>query len=229
MQLHQYTDSTVLNTEFAARLENLLQQAITQRGHAYLVVSGGRTPTALFNALSQADLPWHNVSILLADERFVPVDSPDSNERLVRANLLTAKAAKANFISLYSAAATAEAAVPEIMPRVSALPTFDAVILGMGEDGHTASLFPCSAELNQGLAMDAPAILAINPTTAPHQRISLSLPRLLNTRQLFLHLVGESKLAVLNKAQAGDDVSSMPVRAVLQQHDVDVAVMYAAN
>lgn len=229
MHLHQYTDANALNKDFASRLVTLLNEAISSRGRAYLVVSGGRTPTALFNALSQAELAWQNVTILLADERFVPVDAADSNERLVKANLLKNKAAAAEFISLYADAATAEDAVAAILPRVAELPAFDAVILGMGEDGHTASLFPCSAELKAGLAADAPAVLAVNPTTAPHQRISLSLPRLLNTQQIFIHLVGQNKLDVLNKAQAGSDVTSMPIRAILQQPDTDVAVMYAAN
>ena len=229
MHLHQYTDANALNKDFASRLVTLLTEAISSKGRAYLVVSGGRTPTALFNALSQAELAWQNVTILLADERFVPVDAADSNERLVKVNLLKNKAAAAEFISLYADAATAEDAVATILPRIAELPAFDAVILGMGEDGHTASLFPCSAELKAGLAADAPAVLAVNPTTAPHQRISLSLPRLLNTGQIFIHLVGQSKLDVLNQAQAGSDVTSMPIRAILQQPDTDVAVMYAAN
>ena len=229
MQLHQYSDTKALNQDFARQLVTLLTEAIASRGQAYLVVSGGRTPTALFNTLSEAELAWDKVTILLADERFVPVDAADSNERLVKANLLKANAAAANFISLYSEAPSAEQAIAAILPRLESLPAFDAVILGMGEDGHTASLFPCSKELAAGLAADAPAVLAVNPTTAPHQRVSLSLPRLLNSRQLFLHLVGQSKLAVLTQAQAGSDVTSMPIRAILQQPDVDVAVMYAAN
>jgi 6-phosphogluconolactonase len=229
MQLHQYTNTTELNENFAKRLVALLSEAITARGRAYLVVSGGRTPTALFNALSEAELAWENVTILLADERFVPVNAADSNERLVKANLLKANATTAAFISLYADAETAEASISTVLPRIAPLPTFDAVILGMGEDGHTASLFPCSAELVAGLAAEAPAVLAVNPTTAPHQRISLSLPRLLNTEHLFIHLVGPDKLAVLKKAQAGTEVTNMPIRAILQQPDVDVAVMYAAN
>ena len=229
MQFHQYNDTKALNQEFAKRLVTLLKEAIAERGRAYLVVSGGRTPTALFNALSEAELAWQNVTILLADERFVPVDAPDSNERLVKANLLKANAAKAEFISLYATAATAEESIAKVLPRIASLPRFDAVILGMGEDGHTASLFPCSAELNAGLSADAPALIAVNPTTAPFQRISLSLPRLLDTQHLFIHLVGPGKLAVLKRAQAGTDVTSMPIRAILQQPDVDVAVMYAAN
>lgn len=229
MQLHQFTDTNALNNDFANRLVSLLADAIASRGQAYLVVSGGRTPTALFNTLSAADLAWDKVTILLADERFVPVDAADSNERLVKANLLQANAATANFVSLYAEAPTAEQAIDNILPRIEALPAFDAVILGMGEDGHTASLFPCSNELAAGLAADAPAVLAVNPGAAPHQRVSLSLPRLLNTRQIFIHLVGQSKLDVLTQAQNGTDVLAMPIRAILQQPDVDVAVMYAAN
>ncbi|KKO46539.1 6-phosphogluconolactonase [Arsukibacterium ikkense] len=229
MQLHHYTDSAALNHDFARQLVSILTDAIANRGQAYLVVSGGRTPTALFNTLSQAELAWDKVTVLLADERFVPVDSADSNERLVKTHLLQANASAANFISLYAGAATAEQAIAAISARLKALPAFDAVILGMGEDGHTASLFPCSRELTAGLAADASAVLAVNPTSAPHQRISLSLPRLLNSRQIFLHLVGPGKLEVLNKAQATNDVASMPIRAIIQQPDVDVAVMYAAN
>ncbi|KKO50514.1 6-phosphogluconolactonase [Arsukibacterium sp. MJ3] len=229
MQLHQFTDTTALNHDFAKQLATILTEAITNRGQAYLVVSGGRTPTGLFHTLATAALDWQKVTVLLADERFVAPGSADSNERLVKANLLQGNAALATFISLYAEAATAELAIDTILPRLVALPQFDAVILGMGEDGHTASLFPCSKELSAGLAKDAAPVLIVNPTTAPYQRISLSLPRLLHTRKLFLHLVGQSKLEVLSLAQAGSDVTTMPIRAFLQQSDVDVAVMYAAN
>ncbi len=229
MQLNQFSDTETLNQDFAAQLVRLLNEAIQQRGRAYLVVSGGRTPTALFNTLAVSDVAWDKVTVLLADERFVPVDAADSNERLVKANLLKERAGEAEFISLYAPAASAEDAVTTVLPRIAALPVFDAAILGMGEDGHTASLFPCSDELTAGLAENAPPVLAVNPTTAPHQRISLSLTRILQSRQIFIHLVGQSKLDVLTKAQAATDVTAMPIRAILQQSEVDVAVMYAAN
>ncbi|MGK0511928.1 MAG: 6-phosphogluconolactonase, partial [Chromatiales bacterium] len=110
-----------------------------------------------------------------------------------------------------------------------ALPTFDAVILGMGEDGHTASLFPCSAQIEEGLSDGAPAVLAVEPQTAPYQRMSLSLPRLLDSRHIFLHLVGSNKLTVLNKAMAEHDVLAMPIRAFLHHPVAQVTVMYSNN
>ncbi len=229
MTLHEFTNTEQLNAAFASQLISLMQQAISKRGQAHLVVSGGRTPQALFQTLAQTELAWHKVTILLADDRYLPPDAPDSNERLVKASLLQHKAATANFISLYALADSASAAVPEITQRLADMPTFDAVILGMGEDGHTASLFPCSAQLAAGLADDAPPLLAVQPTTAPYARISLSKTRLLNSRQLFLHLVGANKLTVLEQAMASSDVNAMPIRAFLQHPAHDVAVMYSAN
>lgn len=229
MQLHQFTDSSELNQDFANRLIAILSDAIAKRGAAYLVVSGGRTPQGLFSKLSQTDLDWSKVTITLADDRFLPDSEADSNERLVKASLLQNKAAAATFISLYAATTTAELAVPELLQRVKQLPTFDAVILGMGEDGHTASLFPCSVEIQQGLAANAPDLLAVNPTTAPYQRISFSKQRLLNSRALFLHLVGASKLTVLEQAQAAQDELAMPIRAFIHHTVPELTVMFAAK
>ena len=229
MHLQQYSDSTALTADFAYRLTVLLQDAIAKRGAAYLVVSGGRTPQALFQILSQTELDWSKVTIMLADDRYLAPTEADSNEKLVRASLLQHQAAAAHFISLYVPAESAELAVPQLLERVATLPTFDAVILGMGEDGHTASLFPCSAEISQGMAADAPPVLAVNPVTAPYQRISLSKTRLLQSRALFLHLVGESKLKVLEQAKASHDELAMPIRAFIHHTDPQLTVMFAAK
>ena len=229
MQLNQFDDTTALNQDFAKRLADILRQAITERDAAYLVVSGGKTPQALFQTLSQTDLTWDKVTVLLADDRWLDANHSDSNERLVKASLLQHKAKAARFISLYANTSSAFDGVAQVLPRVAALPTFDAVILGMGEDGHTASLFPCSEQIQQGLMMDAPAVLAVQPGSAPYQRLSLSLPRLLNSRHIFLHLVGANKLSVLDKAMADNDIYAMPIRAFLQHPVADVTVMYTAK
>lgn len=229
MQLQQFTDTDALNKDFAARLVAILQRAIDERGAAYIVVSGGKTPQALFNTLSQVDLAWDKVTVLLADDRWLDDSQNNSNERLVKATLLQNKAKAARFISLYANTASAFDGAPQVLARIADLPTFDAVILGMGEDGHTASLFPCSAQIKQGLADDAPAVLATEPTTAPYQRMSLSLPRLLNSRHIFLHLVGSNKLSVLDKAMADTDLYVMPIRAFLQHPVTTVTVMYTAK
>lgn len=227
MQLHQFSDSQALNAAFAAEISAKLQQAIEARGEAVFVVSGGRTPLPLFQTLANSDLDWSKVTITLADDRYLPDDAPDSNERLVKSALLQNKAAAAKFISLYAAADNAEAAVPALLSRVRDLPRFDVVILGMGEDGHTASLFPCSKELAAGLADNAADLLATNPTTAPYQRISFSKPRLAQGRAIYLHLVGSKKLQVLQQAAAGTDVAAMPIRAFIQLTDPELSVMYA--
>jgi 6-phosphogluconolactonase len=229
MQLQQFDSSDELNRHFAQRIAGILQQAITARGAAYLVVSGGRTPQALFNSLSQVNLAWEKVTVLLADDRWLDSAQPDSNERMVQTTLLQNKAKAARFISLYATTADAFAGETEVLARISTLPTFDVVILGMGEDGHTASLFPCSAQIQAGLASNAPAVLAVAPKTAPYQRMSLSLPRLLDSRHIFLHLVGSNKLPVLDKALAGNDALAMPIRAFLHHPVAMVTVMYSEN
>ena len=229
MQLKQFSDSSALNQDFARRLTAILQQAIAERGEAYLVVSGGKTPQALFDTLSKTDLGWDKVTVLLADDRWLDDSQNDSNERLVKATLLKEYAAAARFISLYANTASAFDGVGEVQSRIMALPTFDAVILGMGEDGHTASLFPCSAQIKAGLADNAPPVLAVEPATAPYQRMSLSKPRLLDSRHLFLHLVGENKYRVLQHALADTDELAMPVRAFLHHPATQVVVMYTAN
>lgn len=229
MQLHQFDNTNTLNQQFANEIHQLLASAIEKRGEAFLVVSGGRTPQQLFNTLAQLPLDWSKVVITLADDRFLSETETDSNERLVKASLLQHAASAATFISLYAAHQKAEDAIPELLARVANLPTFDVVILGMGEDGHTASLFPCSAELSAGLAKDAADLLAVNPTTAPYQRISFSRRRLQDSRAVYLHLVGASKLQVLQVAASNQDVAQMPIRAFIQQTDPELSVMYAAN
>ncbi len=229
MQLHEFASTQELNQAFASRLSSILRDAIARRGQAILVVSGGKTPQPLFQTLSQTDLGWDKVTVLLADDRWLDDSQSDSNERLVKATLLQHYAKAARFISLYTDTGSAFDGVAAVLPRIEALPTFDAVILGMGEDGHTASLFPCSAQIQTGLSDQAPAVLAVKPETAPYERISLSKARLLNSRHIFLHLVGANKYQVLQHAMASDDALAMPVRAFLHHPATEVAVMYSAN
>ena len=220
----EFNHDSDLIDQFSRQLCRELEQAVAERGHAYLVVSGGRTPVPLFERLSKQMLPWPKITILLADERWLPATDAQSNERLVRAHLLQHQAAAANFISLLTADADAADAVAQINERLAKVPRFDVVILGMGEDGHTASLFPCSAELEHALSTDD-AVAAMTPTTAPHQRMSLSLSRLLNSRHIYFHLSGAGKAKVLEHALQAD--ADFPVSRVLQQQNVPVEVMLA--
>lgn len=220
-------DAKQLTHVMAEKLRTILSDAIKLRGEAYLVVSGGKTPIDLFKKLAATDLPWERVIITLADERCVSLNDPQRNERLVRDFLLQGKAANAKLISLYDESTTLLSHLHAVNNQIDSLPTFDAVILGMGEDGHTASLFPCSDELSSGLDDKAQAVLLVNPKTAPFPRISLSKRRLLNSRIIFLHLVGQKKRAVLEQAMENNKPTVMPVCAVLHNPNVNVEVMYA--
>jgi 6-phosphogluconolactonase len=223
MQLHSFSEAHLLTYDLTEQLKQILCNAVVQRGHAYLVVSGGKTPIDLFRILAKSHIPWDKVTVILADERCVPADDASSNEGLVRDYLLQHEAAHAHFLGLYSEFWS----LPEVAYKVAALPTFDAVVLGMGEDGHTASLFPCSDELAMGLDDNAAAVLLVNPRTVTHQRISLSKSRLLNSRVIFFHLLGQKKLAVLHRAMAEHNPMVMPVSAFLNNLDANVQVMYA--
>lgn len=226
VELLRFDTDAELVQRFIERLCKQLSQAIAARGKAYLVVSGGRTPIKLFSELSHQPLDWARVTITLADERWVAADDAASNECLVKQHLLQNRAAAATFVSLLEPTAGPVASASAAESKLAQLPTFDVVILGMGEDGHTASLFPCSAELEQGLTTAA-AALVVRPTTAPHQRISMSLRRLLDSRQIYFHLSGAAKADVLARALKDTNHHAMPVRAVLHQTQVPVSVLLA--
>jgi 6-phosphogluconolactonase len=217
-----------LEAQLAERIAAQLQDGIDSRGKASLVVSGGSTPLKLFELLSHKAINWGDVYITLADERWVNSHEKDSNERLVRAHLLQNRAVNAKFTGLKNMFATPEAGCDMTINALAHFPRpFDVVVLGMGTDGHTCSWFPCSSELDNALTTQA-LCAAVNPTTAPHGRITLSKTAVLHSRQIYLHLVGESKLSVYHQALAGDDVSKMPIRAVLEQRKTPVDVFYSA-
>jgi 6-phosphogluconolactonase len=211
-------------TVFSQRIADILKQAISEKGKASLVVSGGSTPVPLFKALSVRAIDWSKVTITLADERWVASTDAASNEKLVRQNLLQDKAAAANFIPLKTAHNNAEDAVEQLTATFMkvGLP-FDAVILGMGEDGHTASLFPCSAQIEAGLDVNLPAMLiATQPTTAPHQRISFTLRALVSSANVFLHLTGQKKRDVLYHALEHSSDLEKPIKAVCDKTTVEL-------
>ena len=213
-----------LNTAFCRKIVKLLRDGIEENGRASLVVSGGRTPADLFNALSKANIEWDKVYITLADERWVDNTDDASNEKMLRAKLLINNAANANFVPLKTQHSDAEDAILICTDNLQKMHTpFDVLILGMGEDGHTASLFPCSEQIAQGLDLESGnTFIAVQPTTAPNQRMSLTLPALLNSNQIFLHLTGESKKDVLNTVLSDDDALVMPIRAIINNADVEL-------
>lgn len=227
--MHSFTDCHALALALSERVAERLQAAIVERGVAVLAVSGGRTPLHFFDLLARAPLEWAKVQITLVDERWVDERDERSNARLVRAHLLRHAAATAQFVPLYTGAATPEGGQADAIQRIGALPLpFDVVILGMGLDGHTASFFPHGDHLRQALDMDGQtSVLPMRAPAAGEPRITLGLSTLLRTRHLFLHVEGEDKRAVLADARLGlGDAAHYPVRAVLDQSRVPVDIYW---
>lgn len=200
----------------AQRVAEALRQAIDSRGSATLVVSGGRSPVAFFEALARQSLPWRQVLVSLADERWVPVNHASSNEALVRRHLLRGAAAEANFLGLYRVAGNLERAAELADAAVAELAPIDVLVLGMGDDGHTASLFPHSPNLDLALRPDCPRrVLPMQAPSQPAQRLTLTLPLLADARLPLLAIQGQAKLATLAEALAPGAVASLPIRAFL--------------
>jgi 6-phosphogluconolactonase len=228
--MHSFTDRPSLAAALAERVAEQLRAGIAERGRAVLAVSGGSTPGPFFDRLSQAELDWSRVEVTLVDERWVDEHNDRSNARLVRSRLLQGPAAAARLVPLYAAAETPEAAIAEVRARIAALPQpFDAVILGMGPDGHTASFFPGGDRLAEALDPRAEvAVLPMRATGAGEPRITLTLSALLDTRALFLHIEGEPKRQLLADARLGQGAAAdYPVRAVLTQSRVPLAVYWS--
>lgn len=226
---HSFTDCRAQAAALAERIAERLRAALAERGHALLAVSGGSTPKELFACLSREKLDWSKVQVTLVDERWVPDTDERSNARLVKSVLLQRAAAAARFVPLYTGAATPQAGLASANQRIDALPLpFDAVVLGMGDDGHTASFFPGGDHLAEALDLDGRArVLPMSAPGAGEPRITLSLPTLLETRALYLLIAGEKKRDLLADARLGLGAArDYPVRAVLTQQRVPVAVYW---
>lgn len=230
LKLLDFDSREDLDISLAREVASLLEQAINARGSASLAVSGGKTPSGFFQQLRQIRIDWSKVWITLADDRWLNADHADSNERLVRENLFKYAVEAANFISLKSSAATPELGLAEVEARFANVPQpFDVVVLGMGEDGHTASLFPCSAELESAADINNPHLLAaVNPTTAPYPRISFTLAALAKARQPIVHITGEKKLELFRAVTAADATNLLPLRRVLDANPAEARVYWAA-
>ncbi|WP_371195219.1 6-phosphogluconolactonase [Glaciecola sp. SC05] len=221
---HEYANSEELVNAFSQQIAGILKDAIAEKGTASIAVSGGSTPKPLFQALSNIELAWAKVNVTLVDERWVNATHEASNEKLVRENLLVNRAGAANFISMTTADDNAEDAVEEISARLEHMGMpIDVLILGMGEDGHTASLFPCSEQIAEGLNLNRKQlVLATQPTTAPHQRMSLSLASIIASKHVFLHISGDKKRTVLEQALSQHTAIEKPIKAVCDNCNVNL-------
>lgn len=219
MNMTQFENSQAMTSFLAKDIVSKLTAAINDKGQAVLLVSGGRSPIALFEQLSNSDIAWENVIISLVDDRWVDATHSDSNENLVKQYLLVNKAAKARFIGLVAPGESAFTHIDQSIKAIADIKEIDVMILGMGEDGHTASIFPCSEQVSQAMSKDNhQRLIATQPTTAPYERVSFTLNEILAAKQVYLPLSGSNKIRVFEQAQQLDDLAKMPISAVIKQH-----------
>ena len=227
--VHAFSTQDDLIAALSQSITQELQKSINEKGKASMLVSGGSTPKPLFEKLRETSLDWGKVSIGLCDERWLSSTHKESNENLVKTHLLQAKASKATFIGMYIEGTDSQDA--EILcekKMKEALFPFDVLILGMGSDAHTASLFPENVKLEKAFDLNNEALcIAIEPTTAPYMRMSLTRQAILSAAHIYLHFEGLEKLAVYEEAIVGEDMYKMPIRSVLNQVIKDVEVYYA--
>ncbi len=224
--LREFADAQSQVAALAEAARACLERALHERGQAVLAVSGGRSPIPLFARLRELDLDWSRVTLTLVDERLVPAGHPDSNEGLVREHLLQGRAAKARLLGLATDPALDLA---ECVRRAAReIPAVDLALLGMGDDGHTASLFAAAPGIQAALDPENPdRYVGVVPPAAPHARISMTLSALLHCPGLLLSIAGQAKRRVFDAACA-DPRSALPVARLLHQSRATVRTYWAA-
>lgn len=219
MKLLQYPDSEMMMMELAQTLAGDLNNALLDNPSATLVVPGGTTPGPVFDSLCAADLDWSRVKIMLSDERWVPDTSERSNTALLRQRLLVNRAAAATYVPLYGDAETPEDLLDDLATTVAEALPVSVMLLGMGADMHTASLFPGADKLAEALSPDAAPLMAMRAPGAPEPRITLTAPVLATAMAIHIVIKGKDKLDALERAQ-GLLPEEAPVAVVLKNATV---------
>ena len=218
-----FSDSGALADAACQTTAQALAAGLAARGHATLICTGGRAPAPTYDRLAATELDWGRVTVSLSDDRFVPSSDPVSNERLVRDRLLVGPAAAASFQPLRYAVATEAASAEVAEPHLRALAPYDMLLLGMGEDGHVASLIPGSPVLEAGMDPGGRRFVIGVPAgvgAPPVARISLTLPALLAARATLILISGTAKREIVEGG------SGLPVHAVLKQAKAPVRVLW---
>ncbi len=217
MRRFEHPSPLELAEALAGSVCHALDLAIQDRGHAVLAVSGGRSPVPMFERLRYRPLRWDAVTITLVDERAVPPGHEDSNARLVQEHLLRDAAAAASFVPLIGDAVEASEPARAVQRLNAAFRQPDVAVLGMGEDGHTASLFADAPELGEAVNGDTPCYVVTRPGSAPHARVTLNLAALLAAERVFLAFAGAAKAQVFERALQ-EPGPALPVGLVASRH-----------
>ncbi|GAA3923089.1 6-phosphogluconolactonase [Litoribacillus peritrichatus] len=231
MKLHEqiYQTHRELIESLTLQLADHLRGAIEHHGNISFVVSGGNTPKPLYKQLSQQHLAWDHVTICPSDERWVATDHDDSNYKMLKNTLLQNAADKASLLSLKSDQAFSDAAM-SLTPAVQALSKpLNIVLLGMGDDGHIASLFPDANELEHALSAPLSEPVSTIQSESKGARVTLTLPTLLNAEHIFLLFTGNEKWHVYKKAKESPSSLSLPIGHLLHKATCPLTVCWSPD
>jgi 6-phosphogluconolactonase len=215
MQIEEYPDRDMLAIDLANQLAGDLNALLHNEERVTFVVPGGTTPGPIFDDLCASDIDWSRVTVMLSDERWVPVDNERSNTGLIMNRLLVDRAAAADYVPLYAPAPQPEDVLQDLTSRVSEHLPIGVLLLGMGADMHTASIFPEADHLDVALGSDAPDLVAMRAAGAPEPRITFSARALNDAMRKHIVIMGDEKRAAIEKA-AHLSAKEAPVQAVLR-------------
>lgn len=228
LEFNEYQSRNELDLTLSDHIVEALQEALDERGVASLVVSGGKSPAQFLHNLSEQDIDWSSVYVTLADERCVLDVHPDSNTKMIKDHLIQNLACDVNFVPLYIQGESQMNCQQRFINHRVLSDVYDVVILGMGLDGHTASIFPQAIERDQALNIDTMLnMLLTNPVTATPLRITQTRKRLLNTKNLMLQIVGQDKRAVYDRALEALN-PELPISYFMHQDLVPLSVYYTS-
>jgi len=219
MNFEAYPDRDLMFLQVSSLITGQLADFLRREGRASLCVPGGTTPGPIFDTLSGVDLDWAQVAVFLNDERWVPEDSPRSNTRLLRERLVRGRAAQARLVPLYMPAESPEAALEALSDGLRPHLPISVLLLGMGTDMHTASLFPGADRLAEALAPDAPLLLPMRADAAGEPRVTITAPALQAAFNIHVLITGQEKRDALERAMTLSPIEA-PIRAVLDNATV---------
>ncbi len=225
MTEHHFETRLEASTAAAKRMAELLAYRLDHQSKASIIVSGGTTPRDCMAELAKAPLDWQRVQVTLSDERWVPPDHEDSNEKLVRETLLVDQASAAQLVPVYADDVTPEERCDVLQDPLPVLP-FSCSLIGMGADGHFASLFPDAEQLQLGLDVECGRLyIPVTTSASPHARVSMTLAGISRSDEVVLLFFGEEKLKVYEEAKAS--TNGYPVSRLLRQKRAPVRLFWA--
>ena len=229
MRLNEFKNPEACNAQLSHVLGESIDKVLVQKAVCNMALAGGNTPKALYALLSKLPLPWEKIQVTLSDERWVDVNHNDSNEKMVRTELLINHAKKSRFIPLKNAKHSPSDAMSLCDSNLKHnMPKLDIVVLGMGDDGHFASVYPNIENLQALLNLQQSRTCQAVCPTGKSPRMSLTLAYLLTAKTIYLLISGQRKKDIISNVSLGNSLSaSYPVSTLINQQICPVEVYWS--